>query len=321
MQSTDLIREVNELSYFVNQPVSIFRTFSASLEQFNEWNFNGSYIGSGAHFSASGTFLNKWNMAVNLIGHSRQLDARILRGGPDMLVPGGFMTFGMVSTDNSKRLSFSLQGNYRTMQEQYAKEWQLSPGINIRPVNTLKIGLTADFAANEDELQYINTLKNGTGDRQVLGTINQKTMGFTFRIDYSVTPELSVQFYGSPFISRGEYSEFKYITHPMDDEYANRYNLYQSPALAGGAYQLDENNDGIVDYTLDNPDFNFHQFRSNLVTKWEFRPGSFLYLVWSSDRTGLAGDPSSTLGQSFNQLWKVFPGNIFLIKFSYWFSV
>lgn len=321
MQSADLIRQVNEISYFVNQPVSIFRTYSVSLEQFNEWNFNGSYVGSGAHLSASGTFLNKWSLATNFIGHTRQLDTRILRGGPDMLVPGGFLTFNQIQTDNSKRLSFEVRGHYRIMEEKYAQEWQVSPGISLRPLNTLKIGITADYSENRDALQYVSMLRYGTDPRYILGTIDQKTMGFTFRIDYSVTPELSVQFYGSPFISRGAYSDFKYITNPMDAEYANRFSLYPLPVLAGGAYQLDENNDGNVDYTLANPDFNFHQFRSNLVAKWEFRPGSFVYLVWSSERTGLAADPATTLGESFNQLWKVFPGNIFLIKFSYWFSV
>jgi hypothetical protein len=320
MQSADAIHEVNEISYFVNQPVSIFRTYTINLEQFNDWNFNGSYVGSGAHLSASANFLNKWTLAVNLIGHSRQLDTHILRGGPDMLTPGGFMTFNSLQTDNSKRIMFILNGNYKTMGENYASSWEVSPGVSLRPVNALKIGITADLAGNHDQLQYVNTLSYGSDYRYILGTIDQKTMGFTFRVDYSITPELSVQFYGSPFVSRGRYQDFKRITDPMNETFTSRYHVFDSPVLSGGAYGLDETGDGISDYSLYNPDFNFHQFRSNLVAKWEFRPGSFLYLVWSSDRTNPGGDPSSTLGKSFGQLWNVFPNNIFLIKFSYWFS-
>jgi hypothetical protein len=320
MQSADAIHEVNEISYFVNQPVSIFRTYTINLEQFNDWNFNGSYVGSGAHLSASANFLNKWTLAVNLIGHTRQLDTHILRGGPDMLIPGGFMTFNSLQTDNSKRIMFSLNGNYQTMGENYASSWEVSPGVSLRPVNSLKVGITADFAGNRDQLQYVSTLAYGSDYRYILGTIDQKTMGFTFRVDYSVTPELSVQFYGSPFVSRGRYSDFKRITDPKHETFASRYSVFESPGLSGGVYGLDETGDGISDYNIYNPDFNFHQFRSNLVAKWEFRPGSFLYLVWSSDRTNPGGDPTSTLGKSFGQLWNVFPNNIFLIKFSYWFS-
>ncbi len=320
MQSADAIHQVNEISYFVNQPVSIFRTYTINLEQFNDWNFNGSYVGSGAHLSATGSFLNKWTLAVNLIGHTQQLDTRILRGGPDMLMPGGFITFNSLQTDNSKRVMFSLNGSYKTMGENYATSWEFSPGVSLRPVNALKIGITANFAGNRDRLQYVSTLAYGSDNRYILGNIDQKTMGYTFRIDYSVTPELSVQFYGSPFVSRGRYSDFKRITDPKHDAFASRYSVFESPELIGSEYGLDETGDGISDYSLYNPDFNFHQFRSNLVAKWEFRPGSFLYLVWSSDRTNPGGDPASTLGKSFGQLWNVFPNNIFLIKFSYWFS-
>ena len=109
MQSSDEIRQESNISYFVNQPVSIFRTYTINLEQFNTWNFNGSYLGSGAHLSFNAEFKNKWGFQTNLIGHTQQLDTRILRGGYDMLLPGGFMSFGGISTDHSKRVSAGLE--------------------------------------------------------------------------------------------------------------------------------------------------------------------------------------------------------------------
>jgi hypothetical protein len=111
------------------------------------------------------------------------------------------------------------------------------------------------------------------------------------------------------------------VTDPLNPGYDKRFVYYPDPVLNDGVYEMDENNDGLADYTVDNPDFNFHQFRSNFVAKWEYRPGSYIYLVWSSERTGNTADPTASLGQSFNQLWSVFPGNIFLIKFNYWFSI
>ncbi|MGB4292752.1 MAG: hypothetical protein WBJ37_07690, partial [Bacteroidales bacterium] len=96
--------------------------------------------------------------------------------------------------------------------------------------------------------------------------------------------------------------------------------VFENPVLSGKTYFLDDNNDFIPDYSIENPDFNFHQFRSNLVAKWEYRLGSYIYLVWSSDRTGFMDLPGSSTGESFRQLWKIFPKNIFLIKINYWFS-
>ena len=75
------------------------------------------------------------------------------------------------------------------------------------------------------------------------------------------------------------------------------------------------------DYSIKDPDFNFFQFRSNLVAKWEYRLGSFIYFVWSSDRSGNSQDGNGTVNDSFHNLWEAFPNNIFLIKLNYWFTL
>jgi hypothetical protein len=157
--------------------------------------------------------------------------------------------------------------------------------------------------------------------RYILGTLDQKTVGLTLRVDLNITPEFSVQYYGSPFVSRGSYSEFKYITNPAAKRFNDRFRIYSNALLNNKQYGLDENGDIIPDYYIGNPDFNFHQFRSNLVARWEYRLGSFIYLVWSSDMTGKTTSSHASYGESLNQLFKVFPNNVFLVKLSYWFSL
>jgi hypothetical protein len=157
--------------------------------------------------------------------------------------------------------------------------------------------------------------------KYVLGKINQETLGLTIKIDFNITPEISLQYYGSPFASIGKYTDFKLITNPKDDVYANRFLLLKNPALIGDYYQIDENIDDQAVYTLHNPDFNFYQFRSNLVFRWEYRPGSQIYFVWSHDRTDYINPGPYSLGSTGERLSKIFPNNIFLVKFSYWFSL
>jgi hypothetical protein len=157
--------------------------------------------------------------------------------------------------------------------------------------------------------------------RYILGTLDQKTVGLTFRVDLNITPEFSVQYYGSPFVSRGSFSGFKYITDPGAKVINDRFRVYNNTRLNSGQYGLDENGDMIPDYYIGNPDFNFHQFRSNLVAKWEFRPGSFIYMVWSCNKTGNTSSSHASYGESLNQLIKAFPENMFLLKLSYWFSL
>ena len=166
------------------------------------------------------------------------------------------------------------------------------------------------------------TIYSVPGNRYILGTISQKTLGLTFRVDFNLTPEFSIQYYGSPFVSLGSYKQLKYVTDPRAGSFDNRFEVYQDPLLINGVYQLyDYSNGTRMDYSVENPDFNFHEFRSNLVAKWEYRLGSFIYLVWSSNKSGNTNSSHASLGESYKQLRSIFPNNIFLIKLNYWFSL
>jgi hypothetical protein len=321
MISADEINQENVISYFVNKPVSIFRTYNISLEQFNTWNYDGTYLGSGGHLSFTSEFKNQWSFGANFIYHSKAIDTRILRGGYEMIMPYNIMSFGYLRTDPSKNITAGFDYSYNSSGNNSASNYQLEPGITIRPVRILKLGLAANYVNNRNELQFVRTINLTSDKRYILGTIDQQTLGLTFRIDLNLTPEFSVQYYGSPFVSKGTYSEFKRIINPRARDYGDRFAIFNNPVLSDGKYLLDENNDFIPDYLIDNPDFNFHQFRSNLVARWEYRLGSFIYLVWSGERTGYIDLPETSLGESFRQLRKVFPDNIFLIKLNYWFSL
>ena len=239
-----------------------------------------------------------------------------------MMMPQSVMTFGSVNTDPSKKIIASFGYSYEYRGNRSAENYQLTPGITYRPLNNLKFGLTANYLRNIDNLQYISTVNSVPGNRYILGTISQKTLGLTFRVDLNLTPEFSIQYYGSPFVSLGSYSHLKYITNPRAVKYDNRFEVYQDPLLINGVYQLYDNSNGSrMDYSVDNPDFNFHEFRSNLVAKWEYRLGSFIYLVWSSDKSGNTNSSLASLGESYKQLRSIFPNNIFLIKLNYWFSL
>jgi hypothetical protein len=301
MQVSDIITQKNEISYFVNQPVSIFRMYSVNLEQFNSWNFAGKYLNSGGHLSFNSEYKNKWGSSLNLILDSESLDTRILRGGFDMKVPYTLYSFGELRTDYSRRIFAELSYEYTQRGEKSANSFMLAPSLIMRPINTLKIGISANFGKNTDQLQYVTTLKSTPYNKYILGTVDQQTLGLTFRLDYSITPEFSLQYYGSPFVSMGSYSDYKQVINPLAEKYSQRFVPYTEP--------------------LNSPDFDFHEFRSNMVAKWEYRPGSFVYLVWSGERSEYADPVGSDIFSSMKQLGKLHPGNIFLIKFNYWFSI
>ncbi|MFO7844787.1 MAG: DUF5916 domain-containing protein, partial [Bacteroidales bacterium] len=155
-------------------------------------------------------------------------------------------------------------------------------------------------------LQYINTEEYNNEDRYIFTKLNQITTDFTLRIDYSITPDLTIQYYGSPFISAVDYSEPKYITDPKADHFSDRYSTDVSFSTE--------------DYENDY-DFNFRQFRSNLVIRWEYKPGSLLYLVWTQNKTGSTSVGDFSFIDDFDGLFNIHPHNVFLIKISYRFGV
>ena len=142
-------------------------------------------------------------------------------------------------------------------------------------------------------------------------------------LNYNLTPDLTVQYYGQPFITRPLFSHYGYVSDPLNASYEARFHAYGTDEIrfANGRYEVDENRDGQTDYSFGNPDFNFVQFRSNLVVRWEYRPGSELYLVWSQGNTpDVANDLHTPLQNSLSEnLFNDQARNIFLIKATYRF--
>jgi len=185
--------------------------------------------------------------------------------------------------------------------------------------------VSPSYAFNRDELQYITTLDLDAGNKYIFARIDQKTLGLSCRLNLSLTPDLSIQFYGQPFISSGKYSEFKNITDSRAKKYGDRFYGYTDDEIEyspdAEEYYVDENLDGIVDYAFEKPDFNFLQFRMNLIVRWEYIPGSTLYLVWSQGRTGSSSVGDFSFRDGIRDLFSVHPHNVFLVKFSYCFQL
>ncbi|MCU7552090.1 carbohydrate binding family 9 domain-containing protein [Chitinophagaceae bacterium LB-8] len=320
MQMADIIKQRNSVYYFINKPVSIFRTFNISLSETNNWDFGLRYLSSNTNLSAYFELVNKWAINTSVSYTSQSLDTRILRGGSAMLIPSVWYQSLYVRTDPSKKLSCELNAELSTSGCGSAQYYSFQPGIKYTPINTLKLSTSFNYSGNRNDLQFITTANNSSEQRYILGKINQQTLGTTFRVDYNITPELSIQYYGSPFATIGNYSEFKRITNSKANNYPDRFSGL-IPKLNGNTYEVSENNNGIVNYNFWNPDFDFSQFRSNLVFRWEYRPGSQFYLVWSQERTDFVQPGTKGLLDGMSVIRNISPKNIFLIKFNRWFSI
>jgi hypothetical protein len=144
-------------------------------------------------------------------------------------------------------------------------------------------------------------------------------VNFSFRINYTITPDLTIQYWGQPFVAAGKYNDFKFITNPKAQDFTDRFHTYSANQLSfdESGYNVDDNMDGSTDYRFRNPDFNVREFLSNLVIRWEFNPGSSVYFVWNQTRSVNDNIGEIQYFNDLDQMFSIKPHNIFLIKFSY----
>ena len=325
LRYTDMITQRTNLSYVVTDPFSIFRDFSSSLSLSNYWNMGGYYTSSRLRASVMTQFTNKWRGMYAVTRRFEGLQTRELRGGPALLKPGLWENTVSLSSDHSKKVYFRFFFDSEVSDDRISSTFRYSPAITFRLGNSIQLSSRLSYSREKENLQYVTEQAMDADPRYIIGYMDRKTMSFTIRADYGITPELTIQYYGSPYLSTGVYNDFKRITDSRADLYGDRFHTFIGQEIflypEENVYHIDETANGSIDYEFSNPDFNFKQFRSNLVARWEYRPGSILYLVWQHSRTGYDSVTDPTIANNIGQLWDIYPTDVLMLKLNYWFSL
>ena len=230
------------------------------------------------------------------------------------------------STDSRKKLVLNIYINGTKGLSKSSDNTSTGIELSYKPTDYISVTLNPAYSKSFTELQYVSTVENNLNNRYIFASIDRKTISTSFRVNLNLSPNLTFQYWGQPFIATGRYYDYKYIVDPMADKYSDRFSTYTSQQITrdGDNYNIDENSDGTTDYTFERKDFNVQEFLSNLVIRWEYNPGSSVYLVWSQTRSSSSDsgnmDLISNLGDLFNTSDNK-PHNVFLIKFSYRFGL
>ena len=321
-RQADDMRHYTWIGYQTLKPDSTFRRVGINYNHWSVWDFDGNHNQLQFNTNSWQNWKNNWFTNIGFNYRPILYSNFALRGGPRLRQSQEFSFWNGINTDNRKKLRFSVFHNGGKAFDNSSSSYYIEAGFSYQPTNALRISAFPSYSINNDKLQFIDNLDvNGT-TRYLNGDISQRTLSMSLRLNYTINPNLSIQYWGQPFISRGRYSDFKHVTDPMAERFDDRISLYNDAqiALVDGSYEVDEDIDGNVDFSFGDPDFSFIQFRSNLVVRWEYIPGSEIFLVWSQD-ISQSGDPSEGLFKSLED--NVFGGekpmNIFLLKATYRF--
>jgi hypothetical protein len=327
MQVADQYLGVGAISYSIYEPFSIFNSmyFGANLIHLMDFGGHTNLVGISQSWSAQ--YKNLWSSFISAQLNSPETDNLLLRGGPAMKMPGQFYIGGGINSNSRKKFSAELDLSLHKTFQAVRTSYDLSLELEYRPFNTLTVSAEPGWSRTRNEMQYVTTVSATSGPftpRYIFGTIDQKILSMSLRVDYNITPDLTIQYWGQPFFGSGKYRDFKRITDPVADELSDRYHIYTDSEIsfADETWSVDEKSDGWIDYEFDNPDFTVSEFLHNLVIRWEFLPGSTAYLVWSQTREYYSGDGLFDLGSQASYLFTdTRPHNVFLLKFSYRFGL
>ncbi len=325
LRNADQIMSYVWIGYRINNPVGIFKRISVNSNLWRITDYGGDRLGLGGNINGGATFLNYWGLYLGVNRDAGGFSPSLLRGGPLTRKTGSWNIWMHGFTDQRKDQQLGASLNVHLDDDRISKSYNVSTGLTAKISNRLNVLLRPFYNFTIENLQYVGTPYVNGSPRYLFARIVRHTFGSILRVNYSPTPRLSIQYYGQPFIATGKYNHFKRITNPRAKG-AGRYREFTGRQIHfdrdNNIFEIDENGDGQSDYSFGLPDFNIKEFRSNLVVRWEYRPGSTLFLVWTQNRSGFENNGRFDLLSDFENLFsKTENDNVFLIKLNYWFSM
>ena len=298
----------NWVGFSYNRPTAIYQRMWWNLNWWQYWSAAGLATERAFNANIHSQLNNRW--WIHTGGTLGQLGTtwcdRCARGGPAVRQDPYFSPWLSIQGDDRHRIIPGFNTNYFRGDAGKNSDLDLNPNVTINASTRFSATIGADYNINTADNQYFNTYTDTAthASHYTFAHLDQKTISLTANLAYTVTPNLSVQWYLQPFVSRGTYSNIRELANPGAANYDARYQPYADTSVT--------NNPGGVDSK---------QFNSNFVVRWEYRPGSTLFVVWTQARGDfqpVAGPDG--LGGDFHDLFNLHADNTFLVKFSYWFN-
>jgi hypothetical protein len=301
-------------NWFALQFQTPTRLYQRAFFNFNaqeRWSTGGLVLGNGLNHNSHIQWKNYiWtHLGFNFDEFSTAYDDRSARGGPAIRIsPNKSFWAGIEGDGRRPVVGYFWFGGWKGDE---GRSWNAyaNPSVDFRVSSRFSASLGINYSRNVDDKQYYDSFGAVGSDttHYTFAHLDQTTVGLNTRLNFTATPNLSFQFYGEPFNSNGTYADWKELADPRAENYADRFKSFRT-----GAPVFDG--------------FNFRQFRSNTVARYEYRPGSTLFLVWQQGRSNylVPGDaeytPDYAISRDYDSPFRDHPNNTFLVKLSYWIN-
>lgn len=270
----------------------------------------------GLECNANAQLANYWQLGAGCNINRARWQPGALRGGPSLRVDPYANGWVSVQSDARKPVYVSFNGWAGRNWNSDSIDGGFDIGLNVQARANIDVFVGPSWNMNSGSMQYVETAMDTLGQpHYVTARIRQETVAMTARVNWTFSPRLTLQAYAQPFIATGRYSDFKDVVRPAAAQFEDRFERLDIALAADGRYVASS---GDAMFSFDKPDFNFRQLRSTVVLRWEYRPGSNIFAIWSHGRTSVADDGRYDPQRDLGALGDAEGENIVMVKANYW---
>lgn len=306
--------------YREDDPGDTILNWRTELVGFALWALEPRLVTYGYDLFATAQLASYWAVRGGMHVEAGGWDVIALRGGPALRTNTTIAGAFGVSSDTRKNVRVDLGINAFRDPTADRMRFNLSGGTTIQARSNIDLFVGLDWLQGTDPMQYIAEVEDAAGTTHyVFGTIAQTVAALTTRVNWAFSPRVSLQVYAQPFIAAGNYRELKDVDNPHARRFADRFHL-----LSGNEYT---ETDGTVhvsyngNYSFDRPDFDIRELRSTVVLRWEYRPGSAVFAIWSHGRSSVLDDGRFDLARDIANLGDAPGEHIVMVKANYWLGL
>lgn len=318
MQVADFVSPGIQVQYYDASAGSFLRRRDVRLKLTCPQDFGGEQLGRDVYLESEFSTMAGAYLWTKFGASTKRLDTHVLRGGPGLRLANRYPAKFYVETDGGKSLKYSLDAEATTSGNDHSLLLRCEPGVVWKLGGRLKTNLSIGYTHQREAEQYAGCASGGAAPVYVVGFLDQQAFSTTLKMNLNLSSSLSLSYYGGPFAATGRYSDLKAVVEPRAGDASHRYADLSLRPAEDGSLQGTFRGDSL---RMETPDFNWREFKSNLVFRWEYRAGSFLYCVWSQYRSDAGDIGGFAPSAQYERLFSAHPDNTLLIKLSYWFSI
>jgi hypothetical protein len=308
--------------YYWSDPTDIYRYLELAAAIFQNYDFGGNKTGEGIFHVGEWQFRNYYSVNWDAAYYTETFNNTRTRGGPLTLNPAGYQTTLFFSSDSRKDWVVRVGGGRYSANPSY--DWFAEASLELRLLPNISFIISPQYSGTFEYSQYVDTYGDITstktyGSRYVFAELDQKTLSSSIRLNWTFTPDLSLQLYVQPLISAGDYTNYKELKAPSTYDFM-KYGE-EGSTFDPETNTADPDGEGPAEpIEIGNPDFNVKSLRGNAVLRWEYLPGSVIYFVWTQTREEAEEIGDFKFEESMTRMFAAEPDNIFMIKVTYWLN-